>query len=79
MIPVTDARIKLVDIENEKYADYLKSEIIYLSNKSVVKEIVLKSRNIFEVLQNNRHHDYDFFNKLCCNFNKLEEVYLEYK
>lgn len=79
MIPVTDTRIKLVDIENEKYADYLKSEIIYLSNKSVVKEIVLKSRNIFEVLQNDRHHDYNFFNKLCCNFNKLEKVYLEYK
>ncbi len=79
MIPITDNRIKLVNIENEKYVDYLKSEIIYLSNKKVIDEIVSKSKNIFEVLQNNKSHYYNFFKKLCCDFNKLEEIYLEYK
>ena len=78
MIPIKENQIKLVDIENEKYSDYLKSEIIYLSNRKVINEIVNKTSNIFCVLSNNKSIDYEFFKELCCDFNKLEEVYLKY-
>lgn len=79
MIPITANSIKLVDIDKEKYSDYLKNEIIYLSNNIVVKEIVSKTKKIFEVMENKNNYDYNFFKKLCCDFNKLEEIYLEYK
>lgn len=79
MIPILDDKIKLVDVEKEKYADYLKSEIIYLSNKNVVNEIISKAERIFEVMQDSKNYDYKFFKKLCCDFSKLEEIYLQYK
>lgn len=79
MIPIIEDEIKLVDVDKEKYVDYLKSEIIYLSNKNVINEIIRKSKNIFEILENKESYDYNFFKKLCCNFKKLENVYLEYK
>lgn len=79
MIPITANSIKLVDIDKEKYSDYLKNEIIYLSNNIVVKEIVSKTKKIFEVMENKNNYDYNFLKKLCCDFNKLEEIYLEYK
>ncbi len=78
MIPIKEDQIKLVDIEKEKYSDYLKSEIIYLSNKKVINEIINKTGNIFNVLSDNKNIDYKFFKKLCCNFDRLEEVYLKY-
>ncbi len=78
MIPIEEKQIKLVNIEKEKYSDYLKSEIIYLSNQKVITEIIKKASNIFNVLSNNRSIDYKFFKKLCCDFKKLEDVYLKY-
>ncbi len=78
MIPIKEKQVKLVDIEKEKYSDYLKSEIIYLSNKKVINEIVNKTSYIFRVLSNDKSIDYKFFKKLCCDFKKLEDVYLKY-
>ncbi len=78
MIPIIDSEINLVDVEKEKYSDYLKNEIIYLSNKNVINEIISKTENIFEVLENKRGYDYDFFKSICCDFDKLEKVYLDY-
>ena len=78
MIPVTDKQIKLVDIENEKYSDYLKSEIIYLNNKQVINEIISKITNIFKVLEDKQNIDYMFFKKLCCDFKRLEKIYMKY-
>ena len=78
MIPVTEEQIKLVDIEKEKYSDYLKSEIVYLTNKKVIDEIITKVSNAFVVLENKKHIDYKFFKSICCNFNKLEKCYKKY-
>ena len=78
MIPITEKQIRLVNIEKEKYVDYLKSEIIYLSNEKVINEIIKKASNIFNVLSNNKNIDYKFFKELCCDFKKLENVYLKY-
>lgn len=79
MIPVTEEQTKLVEIEKEKYSDYLKSEIIYLTNKRVVEEIITKVSNIFNVLRDKNNLDYNFFKTICCDFEKLEDVYKEYK
>lgn len=78
MIPVTEKQIKLVEIEKEKYYDYLKSEIVYLTNRKVVDEIITKVSNVFEVLENKKHIDYNFFKSICCDFNKLEKIYKNY-
>ena len=79
MIPVTEEQTKLVEIEKEKYADYLKSEIIYLTNKNVINEIITKVSNMFNVIEDKRHIDYEFFKSICCDFEKLEKVYKDYK
>ena len=34
--------------------------------------------NIFKILKNPQNLDYNFFKKLCCNFDLLEEKYLKY-
>lgn len=79
MIPVTDKNVKLVDVNKEKYVDYLKSEIIYLSNNKIVNEIINKTENIFNVLENKKHIDYIFFKSICCDFSLLENNYKKYK
>lgn len=79
MIPVTEKCTKLVEIEKEKYVDYLKSEIIYLNNKTVTKEIITKVSNMFKVLENNENIDYTFFKEICCDFKKLEKIYKNYE
>lgn len=78
MIPVTVEQTKLVEIEKEKYSDYLKSEIVYLTNRKVVNEIITKVSNVFEVLENKKHIDYNFFKSICCDFNKLDKIYKNY-
>lgn len=79
MIPVTEKCTRLVEIEKEKYVDYLKSEIIYLNNKTVTKEIITKVSNMFKVLENNENIDYIFFKEICCDFKKLEKIYKNYE
>lgn len=79
MIPINDNNIKLVDVEKEKYADYLKSEIIYLNNLKVSKEIIKKAQNMFNVLENKNNKDFEFYRSICCDFNKLEKIYRKYK
>lgn len=79
MIPVTEEQTKLVEIEKERYSDYLKSEIIYLTNKKVINEIITKASNIFTVLENKKHIDYIFFKSICCDFKILESIYKKYK
>lgn len=79
MIPVNKDNIKLIDIEKEKYVDYLKSEIIYLKNENVINEILKKVKNMFEVLENNKHKDYNFYKLVCCDFSILQHEYINYK
>ena len=79
MIPITEQCIRLVEIEKEKYVDYLKSEIIYLNNRNVTKEIITKALNMFKVLEDNENIDYNFFKGICCDFEKLEDIYKNYK
>ena len=45
----------------------------------VIQEILKKTENIFNVLENPNHRDYKFFKSLCCDFKLLEEKSLEYK
>lgn len=79
MIPIIDKNVRLVEVNKEKYADYLKSEIIYLSNKIIVNEIINKTENMFNVLENKKHIDYNFFKSICCDFSLLETNYKNYK
>lgn len=79
MIPINENNIKLVDVEKEKYADYLKSEIIYLNNLKVSKEIIKKTQNMFIVLEDKNNKDYEFYKSICCDFDKLEKIYRKYK
>lgn len=78
MIPVTYKELKIVNIEEEKYSDYLKSEIIYLNKQEISKEILRKTKNMFETLENEQNRDYLFFKKLCCDFKLLEKIYKNY-
>lgn len=79
MIPVTEEQTQLVEIEKEKYSDYLKSEIVYLTNKKVIEEIITKVSNMFNTLENKKHLDYIFLKSICCDFEKLENIYKNYK
>lgn len=78
MIPVNEKNSHIVDINNSKYKDYFNKEIAYLRKENVVKEILKKTENIFNVLENPKNSDYNFFKKLCCDFKLLEEKCLEY-
>ena len=73
MIPVNSKVIELLDISKEKYKDYLNKEIRYLRNNKVKKKILEKSDNLFYVLNNSKHIDYEFFKHLCPNYKLLEK------
>ena len=73
MIPVASSSIKIVDINNDKQKGYLKDEVVYLKDEEVIKEILKKSENVIKVMKDNKHCDYEFFKKICCNFQLLEE------
>lgn len=78
MIPVNEKDSYIVDINNSKYKDYFNKEIAYLRKENVIEEILRKVDNIFKVLENPNNSDYDFFQKLCCNFELLEKKCIEY-
>ncbi len=73
MIPVKTSVVKLVDISNEKDKDYLNKELRYLRHNQIKTSIISKAENIFKVLENKEHVDYNFFRILCGDFTMLEE------
>ena len=73
MIPVKEKYSYIVDINKSKYRDYFNKEIAYLRKERIIQEVLKKSENIFNVLQNPDNNDYEFFKILCCNFKLLEE------
>ena len=72
MIPVNEKDSLVVDIEKEKFKTYFNSEIQYLRKKKVKNELIKKVENVFNILNDDKHKDYIFFRKLCCDFNLLE-------
>lgn len=76
MIPVDLRYCNLVNIEKEKYKDYLISEYTYLRKKEVIKEILLKVSNVYDIV---KHDKDDFFKSFCCDFKLLEDKCVIYK
>lgn len=79
MIPVNIEDAYIANIMNSKYKTYYMNEIRYLHSIKVKNEIINKINYIFQVLQDEKHYDYLFFKKLCCNFNLLEKKCKEYR
>lgn len=73
MIPVHTSLVKLIDVDADTDKDYLISELRFLRKPDVVKSILEKAQNIFDVLADNNHCDYSFFKKLCGDFDILEQ------
>lgn len=78
MIPVNIKDTHIVDVNNSKYKTYYINEIRYLHNEKVKEELIRKLNYIFNVLENEKHYDYNFFKEVCCNFKLLEEKCLKY-
>ena len=78
MIPVNEKFIKIVDIDSDKDKDYLNKEIRFLRNKKNLNNLLSKTENVFYVIKDNNHPDYNFFKKICANFSLLEEKCKEY-
>ena len=76
MIPVDLRYCNLVNIEKEKYKDYLISEYTYLRKKEVIKEILLKVSNVYDIV---KHDKDDFLKSFCCDFKLLEDKCVIYK
>ena len=79
MIPVNDNVVRKVIINNEKQKDFFNNEIIYLRNKEVLNEIILKTSNVINVIKDKSSYDYIFFKKICCDFILLEQKCKEYE
>lgn len=79
MIPVTDNVITIVDISRDKDKDYLNREIAYLRKDANLESIIKKATHIQKVLYNPKSYDYNFFKKLCGNYQFLEEKCVEYE
>ena len=79
MIPVDIKEAHIVNVSNSKYKTYYMREIRYLRSLKVQKEIIRKTENIFKVLEDEKHYDYQFFKRICCDYKILEEKYKEYK
>ncbi len=76
MIPVDLRYCNLVNIEKEKYKDYLISEYTYLRKKEVIKEILLKVSNVYDIV---KHDKDDFLKSFCCDLKLLEDKCVIYK
>lgn len=79
MIPVVEEEAIKVEISKSVYKDYYNAEIEYLRNKKVQNELIKKIEIIFDVLNNPIDSRYDFFKRICCDFQLLEEKCLKYK
>lgn len=73
MIPVNENVLSIVNINEEKDKKYYLKEIRYLRNEKVINEILNKTTDLFNIYNNPKHKDYNFFHSLCCNFPLLEE------
>lgn len=79
MIPVKDSVIKKVDVNNDKYKEYLQDEIFYLKSKNIIYEILKKVERSFTILDDKNHVDYSFYKNICCEYRLLEEKCRKYK
>ena len=79
MIPVNIEDAKMVAIEKEQYRDYYNKEISYLRTPKLEEEIIRKISTMYQILEDEENLDYEFFQKVCCNFKLLEEKCKEWK
>ena len=79
MIPVNSSVIEKVDVNKDKYKEYLQDEIIYLKTKNVINEIINKVEKAFMILDDENHRDYKFYKNICCEYKLLEEKGRNYK
>jgi hypothetical protein len=78
MIPVKESVINIVDISNDKDKNYLNKEVAFLRKENNMVNLLKKAQYIQEVLFNPKSYDYNFFKKLCGNFELLEDKCIEY-
>lgn len=78
MIPVKESVINIVDISNDKDKNYLNKEVAFLRKENNMVNLLKKAQYIQDVLFNPKSYDYNFFKKLCGNFELLEDKCIEY-
>lgn len=78
MIPVNIKDSAIVDVNKSKHKVYYQNELRYLRSTKVKEELLKKIDYIFNVLEDNKHKDYDFFREICCDFKLLEKKCEEY-
>jgi len=67
MIPVKDDLIRKIYINNDRDKSYLNMEFRFLRQDFILKRILKKCEYMFNVLENQKHFDHKFFQKLCIN------------
>ena len=77
MIPVPKGVYKRIDINNDKYKDYLNNEyIIYLKKQSTHKEIERKVNSVVNAVLVKKD---EFLTNFCCDYLKLQTLCDQWK
>ena len=71
MIPVPQGVYKRIDINNDKYKDYLNNEYIYLKKQSTREEIERKINNVVNAVFVKKD---EFLTSFCCDYLKLQAL-----
>lgn len=76
MIPVPQGVYKRIDINNDKYKDYLNNEYIYLKKQSTREEIERKINNVVNAVFVKKD---EFLTSFCCDYLKLQALCDQWK
>ena len=71
MIPVLQGVYKRIDINNDKYKDYLNNEYIYLKKQSTREEIERKVNSVVNAVLVKKD---EFLTSFCCDYLKLQAL-----
>ena len=75
MIPAKEGTYTLMEITTEKEA-YIMNEIRYIRKNR--EKIIQKAKRVYENKMTARRND-PFYRSMCCDFEKLERAYKEYR
>lgn len=71
MIPVPQGVYKKIDINNDKYKDYLNNEYIYLKKQSTCEKIKRKVNSVVNAVLVKKD---EFLTSFCCDYLKLQAL-----
>lgn len=71
MIPVPQGVYKKIDINNDKYKDYLNNEYIYLKKQSTCEEIERKVNSVVNAVLVKKD---EFLTSFCCDYCKITSI-----